>query len=134
MSSDQVKRKAALWVAVIFVLGVSLGGVVGYLLSERASGSTKPVVLTDDQRRSQRVAQLTRDLNLTPDQAKQMDATIAEVQAAMHQIRQSTQPQIDAARQKGREKIRGFLTADQKPKFEEFLIKLDEERKKNGQQ
>jgi hypothetical protein len=43
-------------------------------------------------------------------------------------------PQIEAVRQKTREKIRAVLTEDQKPKFAEFLRKMDEERKRNGGQ
>jgi len=55
------------------------------------------------------------------------------VQAEYKAIHQSTDPQINEARQKGRERIREILTPEQKPKFEEFLIRLDEERKKNAQ-
>jgi hypothetical protein len=43
-------------------------------------------------------------------------------------------PQIEAVRQKTREKIRAVLTEDQKPKFSEFLRKMDEERKRNSGQ
>jgi Spy/CpxP family protein refolding chaperone len=39
---------------------------------------------------------------------------------------------IDAARQKGRDQIREILTPEQKPKFEEFLKRLDEARMKNA--
>ncbi len=35
-------------------------------------------------------------------------------------------------RQKGRDEIRATLTPEQKPKFEEFLRKLDEARKRNN--
>jgi Spy/CpxP family protein refolding chaperone len=39
---------------------------------------------------------------------------------------------MSQTRQKGRDQIRGILTSEQKPKFEEFLKKLDEERKRNA--
>jgi Spy/CpxP family protein refolding chaperone len=39
---------------------------------------------------------------------------------------------MDQARQKGRDQIRAILTPEQKPKFEEFLRRLDEERKRNA--
>jgi hypothetical protein len=42
-------------------------------------------------------------------------------------------PQVEAVRQKARDKIRAVLSDDQKPKFEEFLGKLDDERKHNEQ-
>ncbi len=35
-------------------------------------------------------------------------------------------------RQKGRAQVRAILTADQLPKFEEFLKQMDEQRKRNG--
>jgi len=43
------------------------------------------------------------------------------------------EPQIDAIRQKNRDKIRALMTPEQKPKLEEFLRKLDDERKRNNQ-
>jgi Spy/CpxP family protein refolding chaperone len=72
-------------------------------------------------------------LNLVPDQQKQIEAILASVQTQYKAIRQSTEPQINEARQKGREQIRAVLTPEQKPKFEEFLRRLDEERKRNAQ-
>jgi hypothetical protein len=47
-------------------------------------------------------------------------------------VHKVTDPQIEAVRQKTRDKIRAVLTDDQKPKFEQFLRQLDEERKRNG--
>jgi hypothetical protein len=41
-----------------------------------------------------------------------------------------TDPQLEAVRQKTRDKIRALLTDDQKPKFEGFLQRLDAERKR----
>jgi len=68
-----------------------------------------------------------------PEQQKQIEAIIASVQAQYKAIRQSAEPQVNEARQKGREQIRAILTPEQKPKFEEFLKRLDEERKRREQ-
>jgi len=43
-----------------------------------------------------------------------------------------TDAQLDAVRQKGRAEVRAILTSEQLPKFEEFLKRMDEERKRNG--
>jgi len=40
--------------------------------------------------------------------------------------------QADLVRQQGRENIRAILTPEQRPKFEEVLRRIDEERKKRG--
>src|SRR6266853_1469240 len=41
---------------------------------------------------------------------------------------QQADPEYEQARQAGREKIRQVLTPDQRPKFEELLRRIDEER------
>jgi len=82
---------------------------------------------------AQKVHRLTQELNLTAEQQKQLDVIIASVQAQYRAIHDSTDPQINEARQKGREQIRAILTPEQKPKFEEFLRHLDEERKRGAQ-
>src|SRR6267378_3865308 len=120
MNETSATRKAALWV----------GGTLGYVFAHRVSAA--PPQLTDTERRVQKVQRLTQELNLSPEQQKQLDTIMAGVQAEYKAIRQSTDPQIDQARQKGRQQIRGILTPEQKPKFEDFLRRLDEERKRNA--
>jgi Spy/CpxP family protein refolding chaperone len=132
MSESSVTRKAALWVGVIFLLGAALGGMLGYVFAHHTAMAAPPL-LTEAEKRAQKVQRLTQELRLVPDQQKQLEAIIASVQAQYRAIRQSTEPQINEARQKGRDQIRAFLTPEQKSKFEEFLRRLDEERKKNSQ-
>jgi len=132
-ANGKVKQRAALWVVVVFLLGASLGSVSGYLFAARSHGDTKPV-LSDDARRAQKVAVLTRDLNLNADQQKQLDEAIHDAQVKFKAIHEASQPQIDATRAQARERVRGFLTPDQRPKYEAYLLKLDEDRKRNGQQ
>ena len=113
------------------MLGAALGGMLGYVFAhQKWVAGVAPA--RDSARRAKKVEELTREANLTPDQAHQLDAIIADVQAQMKIIRKTTDPQIDEVRQKGRERIRAILTAEQKPKFEEFIRKLDEERKRNA--
>jgi Spy/CpxP family protein refolding chaperone len=131
MNDTSATRKAVLWVGVIFLLGAALGGTLGYVFAHRVIAAP-PQQLTDVERRAQKVRRLTQELNLTPEQQKKLDAIMASVQAEYKAIHQSTEPQIDQARQKGREQIRAILTPEQKPKFEDFLRRLDEERKRNA--
>jgi Spy/CpxP family protein refolding chaperone len=132
MSGMSVSRKAALWVGVVFLLGAAVGGMVGYIFAHHTALAA-PAQLTETARRAQKVQRLTQELDLSADQAKQLDVIMASVQAQYKAIHQTTDPQINEARQKGREQIRAILTPEQKPKFEEFLRRLDEERKKNAQ-
>jgi Spy/CpxP family protein refolding chaperone len=132
MSDTSATRKAALWVGLVFLLGAALGGVLGNVFGVHAR-NVPPPQLTEGEKRAQKVQRLTQELSLAPDQQKEVEAIIASVQAQYKAIRQSMEPQIDEARQKGREQIRAILTPEQKPKFEDFLRRLDEERKKNTQ-
>jgi flagellar basal body-associated protein FliL len=132
MNDGTAKRKAALWVGVVFLLGAALGGLLGYVFvhSSYAAPATQ---LTDQAKRQQRVAQLTQDLSLTNDQQQHLDTILTSMQVEFKAIRKQVDPQLDDARQRGRNQIRAILTPDQTPKFEEFLKRLDEERKKNAQ-
>lgn len=130
--NGNVKQRAAVWVAVVFVLGALLGSVSGYLFASHSHADTKPV-LSDDERRAQKVTLLTHDLNLTQDQQRQLEQTIREAQIKFKAIREASQPQIDATRAEARGKVRAFLTPDQLPKYETYLQKIDAERKRTGQ-
>jgi Spy/CpxP family protein refolding chaperone len=134
MSDTSAKRKAALWVAVVFLLGLALGAVFGYFYGNRVMASlrTPPAQMSEPQRRAQRVAQLTQELNLTGDQRQQLDTLLARLHAEYKALHDQADAQMNEAHQKGRDEIRAILTPEQKPKFEEFLKRLDEDRKKNG--
>ena len=125
MNEATAKQRAAVWVAVVFLLGVSLGGVVGYIFAHRAVSAN--IVVTVSQRRAQKVEELTRLAQLTPDQRKQLDGILSD----LHAQYKTLDDERDDARQKCRTKIRAMLSQDQIPGFEEFLRRMDEERKRN---
>ena len=131
-ANGHVKQRAAIWVFAVFVLGALLGSVSGYLFSEHTLAANRPI-LDDDARRAHKVKTLTNDLNLTPEQAKQLDDAIREAQARFRAIREASQPQIDTTRAQAREKVRSFLTPEQRTKYEDYLRNLDQERRRNGQ-
>jgi Spy/CpxP family protein refolding chaperone len=133
MTETSTTRKAALWVGLVFLLGVALGGLGGYVFAHQKYTVTNAAPTTDAAKRAQKVQELTRLANLTPEQSQQVNAIIADIQSELKNIRKPLEPQFDEAREKGRERIRAILTAEQKPKFEDFIRKLDEERKRNGQ-
>jgi len=124
MTEASAKQRAAVWVAVVFLLGAALGGVVGYISAHRAVSASMMVSVS--QRRAQKVEELTRVAHLNPDQRQQLDGILND----LHAQYKTLDTERDDARQKSRNKIRGILTQDQIPAFEEFLRKMDEERKR----
>jgi Spy/CpxP family protein refolding chaperone len=130
MNEATAKQRAAVWVAVVFLLGVLLGGVVGYVFAHHPVSANAP--LSPQERRAQKVEELTRVANLTPEQRQQLEAILTQLHSEYKTLHEQSDAQIDQARQKGRNQIRAILAPEQKPKFEEFLRKMDEERKRNG--
>lgn len=124
MNEATAKQRAAVWVAVVFLLGAALGGVVGYIFAHRAVSAN--MMVTVSQRRAQKVEELTHMAHLTPDQRQQLEGILSD----LHAQYKTLDSERDDARQKSRNRIRGILTQDQIPGFEEFLRKIDEERKR----
>jgi Spy/CpxP family protein refolding chaperone len=132
MNESTAKRKAAFWVAIVFVLGAALGGVFGYWYGHRSVVAAAPAPLSEPERRARRVEQLTQELSLNNDQRQQLDAILSKLHTQYKDLRDQSDAQMNDARQKGRDQIRAILTPEQKPKFEEFLKHMDEERKRNA--
>jgi hypothetical protein len=131
MSEMSATRKAGLWVGVIFLLGAALGGLIGYSYEHHlVSAANTP--LPEPVRRAHRVEQLTQLLNLTSAQSQQVDAILLQRHTEVKAIHDQTDAQIEQVRQKGRGQVRAILTAEQQPKFEEFLKTLDQQRKHNS--
>lgn len=134
MSEMTASRKAAVWVGVVFLLGMALGGTLGYSYAHHlvSAASTPPPPMPEPARRAAKVKELTELLALTPAQAQQVDATLLQRHADAKTIHDQTDKQIEQVRQTLRQQIRAILTPEQMPKFEEYLRKMDEQRKRNG--
>ncbi len=132
MGNNRISRKAYALVLIVFLLGLALGVLGTYVAAGRVWGG-RPEGHGRHDRRVHLVQQLTRELNLTAEQQKQLDAILADMKGKYAAIHKQISPQTEQARQQGREQIRALLTPEQKPKFEEFLRRLDEERKKREQ-
>jgi Spy/CpxP family protein refolding chaperone len=136
MNENTAKRRAAFWVATVFVLGVALGGVFGYFYGHRGTVAAAPPPMSDAERHAKRLDELTRELGLNDSQRQQMDSLLTQVHVDFQSVRtkhaQLLETDLDLERRKGRDQMRAILTPEQLPKFEEFLKRLDEERKKNA--
>jgi len=133
--NGEARKKAWEWLAMLFVLGAAIGGVVGYGLAHRgyAASIRNVQTLSEPERRAKRVAEMTKVVGLTPEQAQKVDAIIAAAHDEMKRIHDKAETDVDGVRQKARAQIREFLTEEQKQKYQEFLRRLDEERKKQAQ-
>jgi hypothetical protein len=129
MDTNAPNRKAIALLFLVLVLGIALGAVGTMLVNRRVYGARLRGPGTDPTRP---VARLTQDLNLTGDQIKQVSGILSDMQSKYDAIRQQMSPQFDQVRQQGREQIRQLLTPEQEPKFEEFLGRVDEDRRRRN--
>jgi Spy/CpxP family protein refolding chaperone len=132
--NPESRRKARLWLAAVFVLGLASGGVFGYSFAHRSYAATKANVpaLGEPERRAKRIAEMTKELGLTPEQANNVDVLIHNAHAEMKVIHDKSDADADAVRQKARGQIRQVLTPEQRPKYEAMLARMDEERRKKA--
>ena len=135
MDANQGNRKAVLIVFVLFVLGIALGSVGTYLVTERvlaARPQGAPLRYLATPANNGHMAMYTRDLNLTPDQQTQIQGILNDTRAKYGELHAKLDPEYEEVRQQGRERIRQVLTPDQRPKFEELLRQIDEDRRKRA--
>jgi len=130
--NGETRRKAWEWLALLFVLGAAIGGVFGYSFAHRSYAAANPnaPALSEPERRARRVAEMSKEIGLTPEQSQKVDGVIAAAHTEMKAIHDKAETDVDDVRLKARTQMREFLTAEQKPKFEEYVRKMDEERKK----
>jgi Spy/CpxP family protein refolding chaperone len=138
MEFNRDNRKAIALLVLVFVLGIALGA-VGYMLADRTvlasrthTGNGAGNGPGNGQPRL--VGRLNQELNLTADQQTQIKTVLSDMQHRYDTIREQMGPQFDQARSQGRDQIRQILTPEQRPKFEDFMRRVDEEREKRGTQ
>ena len=128
--NPDIRKQAAIWLVLVFLVGTATGGVFGYNMARGSSAATRTVILSEAERRAKKLEEMTREIGLTRDQAQRADGVIREAQTEMRAIREKSETDLDAVRMKTRAEMRTYLNAEQLPKFEEYVRRMDEERKK----
>ena len=131
MENTKKRGEAAVLVLVVFLLGTLLGGVGNHVWGERVWGKQ---TINTQPTRNQLVSDLTQDLQLTPDQQKQLGSIVDDTRSQWRALYTTIEPQHEQIRQQARDRMRAILTPEQKPKFEEFMHRIDVQRQKDEQQ
>jgi hypothetical protein len=130
MQNTKARLEAAGLFLVVFVLGATFGALGNHIWNQRVSSArvnTKPT-------REEIMQDLTQRLQLTAEQQKRIGAVIDDTRAKWQALYAPLDGQHEAIRQQGRANIRATLTAEQQVKFDEFMKRLDEQRKKEAAQ
>ena len=124
-----MKFKAATLVFCVFLTGAVVGGLAVHVFGDRI-WSTRASNPNSMATRDELLQQLSQQLDLTPDQRTQIKAAMDQTTSDWHRIYLTVDPQLEQARQQGRQRIRAVLAPDQLPRFEAFIRHLDEQRAK----
>ena len=130
MNANQGNRKAVLLVSILFVLGIALGSMGTYLVTTQVQAARPHASLSHNYAGT--VAMYTRGLSLSPDQEKQLEAIFNDVRGHYEALHKKLDPEYEQVRQQGRERIRQILTPEQRPKFEDILRQIDEDRRRRA--
>ena len=130
MDASKGSQKAVLLVSLVFVLGIALGGVGTYMVTTRVHAARPQAPVHNP---ANTMAMFTRDLNLNPDQQKQIEAILSDTRAHYAALHDKLDPEYEQVRHEGRERIRQLLTPEQRPMFEDLLRRMDEERRRRQQ-
>jgi hypothetical protein len=128
MAGNRPSGKALILLLAVFVLGGVIGGLGTYVAGHMRS----------THRRQRIFDRLTQQVQLTPQEQKQVEAILAQghqrFEAVYRQSQEQARPQYEAVRNDIRARIRALLTPEQQPKFDAFLKQIDAERKAREQQ
>lgn len=125
MENTKTRREAAVLVVVVFLLGALLGGVATHVWTIHAASQQGA-----PHGRDQVLSQMTHALDFTPQQLQVVTGIVDDTHTQIRTLYGPLDGQREQIRQQARTRIRAVLTPEQQPKFDDFLRRLDEQRKK----
>ena len=131
MKNGKARLEAAVLFLIVFALGVTFGTFGNRVWNQRVSG--EPAVNAKPAH-GQVMQDLMKTLApITSAQRERIDAVIDDTRAQWQELDASRDGQREAIRQQCRANIRATLTPEQQVKFDEFMKRLDEQRKKEAE-
>lgn len=123
-----MSRRAYLYFVLTFVLGLIVGGAATIFFLWH-SGIVRPH--RPDEKHI--VQFLKKELSLDDAQTQQVDQILLDTDQKNKQVQQQTQPQYEAIRAEGRDRIRKILNPDQLAKFNQLVTRIDARRRAHHQ-
>lgn len=121
-SQNRVWLKATAVLIVVFCLGIITGGALDSLYRSQAKSvaSKNNKIDTTDY-----LNNLKRELNLSPDQVKDMQLILSDISKDYKALCAETSPRYSILREKGRSKMKGLLSVEQQKLFDQVVTQED---------
>jgi Spy/CpxP family protein refolding chaperone len=124
----QGRTRLKVWLVLVgvFLLGSVTGAALSGVYRARSEGGRRA-----ERDPGKALEKMRGELNLTDEQAAQINTIINETRNEFRALRAEARPRYDAIRQKERERIRGILNAEQQQKFDQMIARKDARREKH---
>ena len=119
-----MSRRVYVYFLLTFILGIIAGGAGVYFQARHFGLGPRLGPGTFDPQHI--VNRMTKDLQLTPDQAQKIKALLDDYFNKHRELDRQHEPEYDALRQQSRAQVRAILTPDQLVKFNEHVRRVDE--------
>jgi hypothetical protein len=119
-----MSRRAYLYFALTFLLGVIVGGACVYYYGWSTGHWHRPF------NRRSFISRVKTELNLSDTQVPQLEQIIDGSTQRFESAQQQADSQLNAIRQETRDRIRQILSPEQTQKFDELVRRWDERRKR----
>jgi len=121
-----MSRRAYLYFALTFLLGVIVGGACVYYYAWSTGHWHRPF------NRHSFVQRVKGELNLSDAQVTQLERIVDGSTAKVRAAQEQSDAQLNAIRQETRNQIRQILNPEQIQKFDELVHRWDERRRRSG--
>jgi oligoendopeptidase F len=119
-----MSRRAYLYFALTFLLGVIVGGTCVYYYAWSAGRWHRPF------NKASFISHLRKDLNLSDTQVQELEQILEGSTKKFAGAQQQADSQLNAIRQETRSRIREILSPEQTQRFDELVRRWDERRKR----
>jgi len=123
--SSPGRQRASLYLFLIFLCGALTGAVAVNVWTNWWPRTVSARADSQPYSPQHTVEKFTRELSLTPTQAKELNDILDET----HKAYGEHESQIEVVRQQGRNRIREILTSEQRPKYEAILARMEQRRR-----
>src|SRR5258708_40097005 len=117
--NPDIRKKEAIWLVLVFVIGTATGGVFGYSLARRSYAATKTAIPSEAERRAKKLTEMTQTIGLTAEQAQKGEGIIKEAQTEIRAIHDKSDSEVDGGRMKKRGEMGRVLAPGQVAKVDE---------------
>ena len=129
MTNGQTRKRAALWLGLVFVAGAVLGIAATHFHADRLVGGSR---MSPHEYRLRLLAKLTEDLGLDEGQQQEVEVILDEIGERFRSVWEAIEPELEAIRAERAERIMHLLDQRQRTRYESILEERERRREKHA--